>query len=278
MRYFFLFLSVFFISCKQENPYFAAARQNDHKKLPSRGGDWLLSHPEKFVSYEDFIEKYKPIDSTTAQVICIQPVGFSQVHFNPDFHKCATYLSLFFQKNVRINNSQKLVPNSQNSRTGYDLELQLNAKFINDTLLTQSPFTNYIATMALTQNDIYPGNDWIYVFGLANYANRVGITSTYRFKSEDPKVAFSRLIKVASHETAHMFGLTHCVRNECLMNGCNHIVELDRNSLRLCSLCQQKLAYRLRINPEKRSLDLQKFFIENNFPEVAKLLAKDCGL
>lgn len=275
MRYLFLLVFFLLISCTQENPYFVNARKNDVKKLPSVSGDWLLSHPEKYVSFDDFSAKYKPLATSDLQSICIQPIEGSVMKSNPDFQKCASYISLFFQKKVQINSHLVINANERNSRKSYDSGIQLNARFINDSILTKPEFKKNLATMALTTEDIFPSDDWSYVFGLANYKNRVGITSTYRFQSEEENLAFIRLIKTASHEIAHMFGLTHCVQNECVMNGCNHILELDRNSLRLCSLCQQKLAYRLNINPEKRNADLQKFFSENNLNEIASTLKKD---
>ncbi len=43
-----------------------------------------------------------------------------------------------------------------------------------------------------------------------------------------------RSIKVLTHETGPMFGLTHCICFRCVVNGSNHLQESDRRPLHLC--------------------------------------------
>eukprot|EP00937_MAST-01D_sp_MAST-1D-sp2_P002841 g2841.t1 len=47
--------------------------------------------------------------------------------------------------------------------------------------------------------------------------------------------------KVLTHELGHIFGIRHCTFFECLMCGCNHLQEFDRQPLFLCPVDLRKL-------------------------------------
>ncbi|MNF16772.1 hypothetical protein D3C80_2199430 [compost metagenome] len=53
------------------------------------------------------------------------------------------------------------------------------------------------------------------------------------------------------------------------------MVETDRHSLRLCSLCQRKLNSGLKYDNKKRLLELEKYFKENKLKEGLELMEKD---
>jgi predicted Zn-dependent protease len=40
-----------------------------------------------------------------------------------------------------------------------------------------------------------------------------------------------RTLKIAIHETGHMFGMRHCTLFDCGMNGANHQDEADRHPI-----------------------------------------------
>ncbi len=50
-----------------------------------------------------------------------------------------------------------------------------------------------------------------------------------------------RSVKVLTHEIGHLFGIRHCIYYECLMAGCNHLVEFDKRPLHLCPIDLRKL-------------------------------------
>src|SRR5208337_989956 len=54
-------------------------------------------------------------------------------------------------------------------------------------------------------------------------------------------ILLRRSCKVLAHETAHMFGLAHCIYFRCLMNGSNHLAESDARPMHLCPVCLRKL-------------------------------------
>jgi archaemetzincin len=266
------------LACNNKNNYISRIKQNDIPKTEFLEDDWLMKHKESGQTFTEFKLKYAPIDSAKRDSILLYWIDVAEQNQLQDLQKCKTFLELYFHRKVVLSKKNTLVPNETNSRLGYQNNFQINAKYVIDSVLSQKQFGPYIATMALTNTDIFPGNDWNYVFGLADYIKRVGITSTARFEDCDSAVntlKLLRLLKTASHEIGHMFGLHHCKTFECNMNGSNHINELDRNELRLCSECQQKLNYRLMINAEVRLTQMLRFLQENNLLQELKVIEQD---
>lgn len=70
-------------------------------------------------------------------------------------------------------------------------------------------------------------------------------------------------LKVATHETGHMFSLAHCTRYKCNMCGSNHLAEADRMPLEMCPHCLAKLCYATGANPAKRFQELIEFYKAN---------------
>ena len=111
--------------------------------------------------------------------------------------------------------------------------------------------------VAVTMADIYPDENWNFVYGQARTIDGVGV---YSFARLDPLFPTSpeklikipltdehrilmlrRCVKILLHEVGHLFGLKHCIYYICLMNGANHELEMDRQPLYLCPVCLRKL-------------------------------------
>lgn len=72
-----------------------------------------------------------------------------------------------------------------------------------------------------------------------------------------------------------MFGMHHCITADCVMNGSNGLSETDKSSIRLCSVCQQKLNSCIKYDNKQRLIDLEKYFKRNNLTEESNLMKKD---
>jgi archaemetzincin len=122
--------------------------------------------------------------------------------------------------------------------------------------------------LAITMEDLYPEASWNFVFGQASLDERVGVYSFARYdptfygepQGKDHRaLLLQRSIKVLTHETGQMFGLTHCVYFNCVMNGSNHLQESDRRPLHLCPVCLRKLHFSVGFDVVKRYAALAQF-------------------
>ncbi len=83
-----------------------------------------------------------------------------------------------------------------------------------------------------------------YVFGEAQLDGRAAVLSTYRFKEEfyglgpNPELEHSRLVKEATHELGHTFGLVHCQHPDCVMHSSTSAEEIDLKGKNFCSACE----------------------------------------
>jgi len=66
-------------------------------------------------------------------------------------------------------------------------------------------------------------------------------------------------LKVMTHECGHMFGMSHCIFFNCLMNGSNHLEESENRHSFLCPVCLRKLQFSIGFDVLKRYQDMKKF-------------------
>ena len=133
--------------------------------------------------------------------------------------------------------------------------------------------------IAVTMIDLYPNEDYNFVFGRASLLDGIGVFSFARhhpyFFNKDKDVSVAslneltpeeyqllqwRAIKVLTHEICHMFGLKHCVYFTCLMNGSNHAEESDRKLTFLCPVCLRKIQDAVKFDFIARYKGLLTFF------------------
>lgn len=122
-------------------------------------------------------------------------------------------------------------------------------------------------TIAITGTDLYPEEDWNFVFGMAHLKERVGVFSFNRYTSEDSTLFRKRCVKVITHEIGHMFGLPHCIRYSCNMNGSNSLAESDTKPLYLCPDCLKKLHNSVPFEPLDRYTRLKEIYEKEGFSE-----------
>ncbi len=132
---------------------------------------------------------------------------------------------------------------------------QIRTDYVLNQILKPSRPADAVALLALTSSDLWPGEALNFVFGVASLRDRVGVWSLYRYGDPDQDEAaydlfLRRTLKVATHETGHMFGIPHCVAYRCCMNGANSIPELDNAPLALCPECSSKVCWATGASPE----------------------------
>jgi archaemetzincin len=287
-----IILAVLLLSCNRESEpiltsnadYFNQIGANDIPMGTPREGEWLYAHHENGQTFEQYRKSnpFRPADSTGA--IYLKPVGSFTDMQQKLMELTRQYVEIFFQHKTVLQPaaSDKSIPEwGRRWRTeGYE---QLYAPYILDSMLKNKMPEKGIASMAISEKDLFPSADWNFVFGLASYENRVGVSSIFRLEDEHLDSSnftktLLRLIKVTTHEIGHMLSLHHCTHARCVMNGSNHLGETDATPARACSECQKKLLWNLRYDNGKRLQELTAFFGANGLLEEMDQCRKDVAL
>jgi len=134
--------------------------------------------------------------------------------------------------------------------------------------------------MGITMHDLYPRDEWNFVYGLARLKNRVAVFSFVRHVPDIPDEAgaaqlLHRSTKTLLHELGHMFGLKHCTWYNCLMRGSNgEEVEHQLNYLHLCPVCLRKLHWNIGFDIRERYTRLLALY--HQLEESSPFFAADC--
>lgn len=133
--------------------------------------------------------------------------------------------------------------------------------------------------VGITTLDIWPGEGWEAVYGQASPVGRVGVLSIYRSGEWDDgptafRLALLRTVKVAAHETGHIFSIQHCANRGCLMSGHNDREEADARFPVLCPDCLAKLLWATRCDPVVRYASLASFCWEQQLVDEATLYSQ----
>ena len=122
-----------------------------------------------------------------------------------------------------------------------DQRLQFDAGTILETLESR-PFERVDKIIGVLNIDLFLPI-FTHVFGEARQHGRVALVSLARLveePSEKPQLSpttLERVVKVALHELGHLFGLTHCENDPCLMHFSGNLEDLDLTPLNLCRYC-----------------------------------------
>ena len=244
-------------------------------------GDWLENIPEAGETFEEYL-KHKPITPTAERrTIYIQPIGKFSDKQRKVLLLTAAYMRAFYNLPVQLRPERLLekVPAKWTRKNQFSGQTQIETAYFLDDFLPKMIPNDAAAMISLTTSDLYPKEQWSFVFGQADLRGRVGVWSLYRFgnpeKSEaDYKLFLARTLKIAMHETGHMFSMRHCTKYECLMSGTNHLGETDRRPLDVCPECLAKICWAMNYDPADRYEKLAKFWREQSSPEEAQMFTK----
>lgn len=222
------------------------------KPMTVREGDWLDSHPEDGETFEEYVKSKPTLPTPERKTIYIQPIGKFTVLQRQVIKLTASYMEAFFNLPVVLRDEQALGSVAPDmTRTQYPNNRQIRTSYFLDDILPRMLPADAAALICLASNDLYPSDNWNYVFGQASLEKRVGVWSLWRLEKENGKLAgkdllTARVLKIAMHETGHMFSMRHCKKYECLMSGTNHLGETDRYPLDTCPECTAKIAWAMK--------------------------------
>jgi archaemetzincin len=212
------------------------------KPLP---GDWLAEHDEPGQTFSQWLTDDPVLPEGERNRLYIQPLGDLAPGERKLVDLTAAYMRLVFALPVELQKELPLsvVPAKARRKHPSWGTPQILTTYVLDGVLKPRLPDDAAACIALTASDLWPGEGWNFVFGQASLRDRVGVWSLHRYG--DPEADFQRALvrtlKVAVHETGHMFSLEHCTAYECVMNGSNNLEETDRSPLWLCPECLAKI-------------------------------------
>ena len=231
--------------------------------------DWLADHQEKGQTYPQYEALEPNMPRAPRDKIYLLPLGeFSSA--DPSLEKIQDYTTRFFGLEVVLLEGETN-PTFTGRTDLFTKKKQWLTSDILSHLETKLPEDAY-CLLGVTMTDLYPSESWNYVFGIATLKKRVGVYSLARYdpqffgnsRGEDwDKKALERSCKVLAHETCHMMGMAHCIYFDCLMNGTNHLDELDGQNTFLCPVCLRKLQRAVRPDFLERYRHLKEFFEAN---------------
>ena len=238
------------------------------KPMKILDGDWLQTQSEPGETFEQYIASGPTLPTDQRRTIYIQPIGnFTGEQRKGDTADRRIYAG-FLCLPVKLLADRGLgkVPADLKRKAGYPSRDQIRTQYFLDDVLPKMLKDDAAALIAFTNYDLYPGDTWSFVFGQASLEKRVGVWSLYRMddiilEADNPKDRLLfRTLKIAMHETGHMFSMRHCTKYECLMSGTNHLLETDRRPVDNCPECMAKLAWAMNYEPAERYEKLAAFW------------------
>ncbi|MEZ6060286.1 MAG: archaemetzincin [Planctomycetaceae bacterium] len=235
-----------------------------------QAGDWRATVVEPGQSLAQYALS-DPIRPTAGRnVIYVQPLGDFAPAERQIVELSAEFLELYFCCPVTLlpDAGEAVVPPEARRIHAVTREEQFLAPWITTDFLKPQLPDDALALIALTTGDLWPGENWNFVFGQASLSDRVGVWSMARLG--DPEIGedhfrecLRRTLKTATHETGHMFSMKHCIFFECNMSGSGSLEEGDRYPLSLCPDCLAKLHWSTRTEPVDRLKALAQFCERN---------------
>lgn len=223
---------------------------------------------QSFAKYRD---SYRKSDYTT---LYVQPIGALDSGSQQLVSETAELLAVCFSAPTKVLDpiSDDLIPKS--ARRIHGGVEQFNATYVLDEVLEPRRPKDALAVLAITATDLFPGEDWNFVFGLASLSERIGVWSLHRYGDPGSEEFRRRLFKVAAHETGHMFGIEHCIAYECLMNASKSRLAVDLAPMWCCPECVQKVAFARGVDLPGYLSDLAAFAKAHNLPDEAVYWSK----
>ena len=232
------------------------------RKRPAQPGDWLARFHEAGQTFDQYLTSTPNRPGKGWTTLFVQPLGPFDGEQRRLLDITADLLGRFYGLPVRTleplglevlpGKARRLHPTTGNP--------QIHSPAVLDLLKPRRP-ADALAVLCLTASDLYPRDDWNFVFGQASLGERVGVWSLARLgdPSKEFPACLKRTLSVALHETGHMFGIPHCTAYECGMNGSNSRAESDRQPMPFCPECEMKVWWNVGLDPVARYRALVEF-------------------
>ena len=236
--------------------------------------EWLASFKENGQTFDEYLNFQPTLPTEKRKTIYIQPLGKFTEKQSRVVELATEFIGEFFGLPVKLLETKQfekaLAPANFRVYPQWKSR-QILTGYITDKLLQPNLPSDAAALIAFTPEDLYPDETMNFVFGQASLENRVGVWSLYRLEENgDFELFLTRTLKIAVHETGHMFSMLHCTKYECAMSGSNHLAETDKHPLDACPECMAKISWLADYEPQRRYEILAEFCRKQNLSREAE--------
>lgn len=265
---------------------------------PPEPDEWLDSMIDRTPDqgFKDFVASRPNIPERSRSVVYLQPIGRQEdldaepfpVGPWPAWAPLEAAVQRFYAplpvRTLPAVRMDELKPRPKRRENTFGM--QYHAGQVLDAMVAKGLPADAFCMLAVTMHDLYPREEWNFVYGLARLKARVGVFSFVRHdpgegsgfgRSEAQRGAklLHASMKTMLHEIGHMFGLKHCTWYNCLMRGSNGAgVEHQPNFLHLCPVCLRKLHWSVGFDIPQRYRGLLELYQEF---EECDAFARDCA-
>ena len=255
-----------------------------HEKTTApKPGEWRFDHPEPGQSFEEYLGSSPTLPTSERRSLVVQPLGNLPKGGARIVELATDFLGRQFNLPVRgLDRLELARPPLWAHRQREGGEQLLTQWLLKDVLPARLP-SDAMALVAFVETDLWPGEGWNFVFGEATLSDRVGVWSLHRYGDPDAspaafKLALRRALKIAAHETGHMFSLHHCTAYRCLQSGVNSLEEADASPLWLCPDCLAKIAWATQTDPREHLRKVHDFCKAQGLDDEAAFFSKSLSL
>lgn len=189
---------------------------------------------------------------TTTTTIILVPIGIEEeedkkIIFTP----LTSHLASIFGASITILadpsglDSSRASFNEQRNQSNSDKLLRwLTTSIANNTKSYNS--TKKTIVLGICNFDAY-SSGMNFVFGQASLTGGIAAIYLPRLRQEfyslgaDRSIFIERVLKEATHEVGHAFGLNHCPKRSCVMHFSNSLIDTDCKAKDFCNICRNKL-------------------------------------
>lgn len=227
-----------------------------HQRLgPAEPGSWRARFPEPGQTFAEYRGGRPNLPTPQRRTICLVAAGALDAEQRAVVDRVGEFMAAFYGLPLRRLPPFAVAAPGWQTRTAPDGGEQVRTDWFLDRLAGLCP-ADAVACLALTPVDLWPGEGWNFVFGQATLQDRTGVWSLARLADPQPRLGrqllLRRMLKIALHETGHMFSIEHCTAWRCLMQGSNTLAETDAQPLDACPECTAKIVWMGDADPAAR--------------------------